>query len=77
MLSLDAVNMLCMFVCAPVNVCIWQCDRCCSIVINFNVYWAALPTGLWQDAIVACGRPSTEAWNHDEGRSGRSVIGVQ
>ena len=34
------------------------------------------------DAIVMCGRPKmacsvTEGWSHDEGRSGRSVTGVQ
>ena len=59
--------MLCVFVCAPVHVH-GQSDTCwAAIVIDLNVYWAALPTGLlcllgcsvywWvQDAIVECGR---------------------
>ena len=37
--------MLCVFVCAPVHV-YGQSDRCwAAIVIDFNAYWAALPTG--------------------------------
>ena len=43
------VNMLCVFVCTPVHVHVYvQFDRCwTAIVINFNAYRAALPTGGW------------------------------
>ena len=62
-----------------------QSDRCwAALVIEFNAYWAALPTLLvgtidyWQDAIVKCERHGitgsvTEVQSHDKG--GRSVTG--
>ena len=76
-----------MFVCAPVHV-YNQSDRCwTTIVMGFNVYWAALLSGRFDSLLAGCNCKIWEAWktwqctvavaqNHDEGRGGRTVTGV-
>ena len=54
--------------------------------MDFNAYWAALPTGggcmaYLQGAVVKCGRPGmassvTMAQSHDKDMGGRSLTGV-
>ena len=70
--------MLCVFVCAPAHV-YDQSDGCwAALVIDFNVYWAALPKLLvgaidyWQETIVKFERhgmagSATEVQSHDKG----------
>ena len=66
------------FVCAPVHV-YGQSDRCwAATVIDFNAYWAALPTDGCHRLLAGRNCKVREAWNgwqcnrevqsHDEGR---------
>ena len=69
-------------VCVRACACVYgQYDRCwTAIVIDFNAYWAPLPTQVggvdyWQDTIIKCGMPAmassvTEAGSCDERRVG-------
>ena len=77
---------VCVFVCGPVHV-YDQSDRCwAALVIDFNAYWAALPTGgchdYWQDTILKRERHGTagsvtEVLSHDKDKKGgRSVTGI-
>ena len=63
-------------------------DRCwTAIVLGFNVYWAALPSGGRSSLLAGCNCKVLEAWkrqrctvaeaqNHDKGRGGKTVTGV-
>ena len=54
--------MLFMFVCTPVHV-YSQSDRCwTAIVMGFNVYWAALPSGGRDSLLTGCNCKVREAW---------------
>ena len=55
--------------------------------MDFNVYWAALPTGGWHRLLAGCNCKVWDAWNrqqctvteaqnHDNGRGGETVTGV-
>ena len=75
------------FVCMPEHVYDHSDRRCTAIVIDFDVYWAALPTGRWHRLLAGRNCKVQEPWNrgqctvteaqnHDEGRGGRTVRGV-
>ena len=71
--------MLYVFVCAPVHVS-GHSERCRTVIVmDFNVYWAALLEGcnckIW-DTWIRRQFMVTEAQNHDEGRGERTVTGV-
>ena len=77
--------------CATLCMCIHgQSDRCwTAIVINFNAYWSALPTGGWHRLLAgrnckvwdACNgwqcNVGTESWRGYMYRDGRNVTRVQ
>ena len=79
--------MLFVFVCVPVHLH-GHSDRCWSArVMDFNVYWVALPTGGRHTLLVGCSCKVREAWNrrqctlreaqnYDNGMGGRTVKGV-
>ena len=79
--------MLFMFVCSPVHMYGHSDRSWAAIVVDFNVCWAALPTGGWHRLLAVCNCKAWEAWNkrqctvratlnHDEGGGGRTVTGV-
>ena len=63
-------------------------DRCwIAIVMDFDVYWAALPTGGWHRLLADCKCKERVPWNtrqckvtkarnHDKGRGERTVTNV-
>ena len=82
-LHIHAVGVCCM----PVHA-YGHSDKCwTAIVMDFNVYLAALPTGGWHRLLAGCNCkvweawnkqqcPVTEAQNHAKGRGGEIVTGV-